>query len=268
MRPDELIEALILGIIQGLTEFLPVSSSGHLAIAGTLFGLNGEENLTFAVVVHAATVLSTVCVLWKDVSGLVKGFFALRWNKETQMLCKIGISMIPVGIVGLLFKEQVETLFGSGLMLTGIMLLITAGLLAFSGYAGTVRKDAISYRDAFWIGIAQACAVLPGLSRSGSTIAAGLLLGNRREQVAGFSFLMVILPVLGEAVLDLLKGGFSANASGFGPVALGIGFLAAFVTGTLACRWMIRLVKKGKLIYFAYYCVIAGLFAIIYSLVK
>ncbi|MDR2139725.1 MAG: undecaprenyl-diphosphate phosphatase [Tannerella sp.] len=268
MRPNELIEALILGIIQGLTEFLPVSSSGHLAIAGTLFGLNGEENLTFAVAVHAATVLSTVCVLWKEVSGLVRGFFAFRWNEETQMLCKIGISMIPVGIVGLLFREQVEVLFGSGLMLTGIMLLITAGLLAFSGLAGATRKDTISFRDAFWIGIAQACAVWPGLSRSGATIAAGLLLGNRKEQVARFSFLMVILPVLGEAVLDLLKGGFSAKASGFGPVALGTGFLAAFVTGTLACRWMIQLIKKGKLIYFAYYCVIAGLFALIYSWVK
>ncbi|MDR2763772.1 MAG: undecaprenyl-diphosphate phosphatase [Tannerella sp.] len=268
MQPDELTEALILGVIQGLTEFLPVSSSGHLAIAGTLFGLNGEENLTFAVAVHAATVLSTVCVLWKEVSGLARGFFAFRWNGETQMLCKIGISMIPAGIVGLLFREQVETLFGSGLMLTGILLLVTAGLLAFSGFAGATRKDTISFRDAFWIGIAQAAAVLPGLSRSGSTIATGLLLGNRKEQVARFSFLMVILPVLGEAVLDLLKGDFSGKASGFGPVALGIGFLAAFVTGTLACRWMIQLVKKGKLIYFACYCVIAGLFAIIYSLVN
>ncbi|MDR3268313.1 MAG: undecaprenyl-diphosphate phosphatase [Tannerella sp.] len=262
------IEAVILGIIQGLTEFLPVSSSGHLAIAGALFGLNGEENLTFAVAVHAATVLSTVCVLWKEVAVLFKGLFSFRWNEETQMVCKIGLSMIPVGIVGVFFKDQVETLFGSGLLLVGVMLLVTAGLLAFSYVADVRQKDTLSFKDAFWIGMVQACAVLPGLSRSGSTIAAGLLLGNKKEQVAKFSFLMVILPVMGEAILDLMKGDFSMQASGFSPVILPVGFLAAFVTGALACRWMIRLVKKGKLIYFAYYCVATGLFAIIYSLVK
>jgi undecaprenyl-diphosphatase len=176
--------------------------------------------------------------------------------------------MIPVGIVGVFFKEQVETLFGSGLLLTGVMLLATAGLLAFSSVAGTPRKETISFKDAFLIGIAQACAVFPGLSRSGTTIATGLLLGNRKDQVAKFSFLMVIFPILGEAVLDLLKGDFSAGSSGLSPVALLSGFAAAFVTGTLACRWMIGLVKRGKLIYFAAYCVVAGLFAVIYSLVK
>jgi undecaprenyl-diphosphatase len=262
------IEALVLGIIQGLTEFLPVSSSGHLAIAGALFGVNGEENLTFAVAVHAATVLSTVCVLWQEVSVLFRGLFSFRWNEETQMVCKIGLSMIPVGIVGVFFKGQVETLFGSGLLFIGVMLLVTAGLLAFSSCVGVRRKEAISFKDAFWIGVAQACAVLPGLSRSGSTIATGLLFGNQKEQVAKFSFLMVIFPVMGEAMLDLLKGGFSTGASGFSPMILPVGFLSAFVTGVLACRWMIRLVKKGKLVYFAYYCVAIGLFAIIYSLVK
>jgi len=262
------IEAVILGVIQGLTEFLPVSSSGHLTIASALFGLNGEEHLTFVIAVHTATVLSTICVLWKEVAVLFKGLFAFRWNEETRMVCKIGVSMIPVGIVGVFFKDQVEALFGSGLLLVGVMLLVTAALLVFSYVAAVRQKEDISFKDAFWIGIVQACAVLPGLSRSGSTIAAGLLLGNKKEQVAKFSFLMVILPVMGEAILDLMKGDFSTEASGFSPIVLLAGFVAAFVTGALACRWMIRLVKKGKLIYFAYYCMATGLFAVIYSLMK
>jgi undecaprenyl-diphosphatase len=262
------IEALILGVIQGLTEFLPVSSSGHLAIAGALFGLDGEGNLTFAIVVHAATVLSTVCVLWKEISVLFTGLFSFRWNEETQMVCKILLSMIPVGIIGLFFKDYAEGLFGGGLWLVGVMLLVTAALLAFTYCAKPQRKEKIGFKDACWIGIAQACAVLPGLSRSGATIATGLLSGNRKEQVAKFSFLMVIIPVLGEAILDLLKGDFSSGASGFSSPVLLCGFLAAFVSGVLACRWMIQLVKKGKLIYFAYYCIVAGLFAIIYSYLK
>lgn len=259
------LEALILGIVQGLTEFLPVSSSGHLIIGSALFGLDGEENLTFAIAVHAATVLSTLVVLWKEVSVLFKGFFSFKWNEETQMVCKIILSMIPVGIVGVFFKDHVEDLFGSGLLIVGCMLLLTAVLLAFSYYAKPRQKENISFKDAFIIGLAQACAVLPGLSRSGSTIATGILLGNKKEQVAKFSFLMVIIPILGETFLDMMKGGFSPEQSGISAVALLTGFLAAFVTGTIACRWMINLVKKGKLIYFAYYCVVAGLFAIIYS---
>ncbi|MDH6359222.1 undecaprenyl-diphosphate phosphatase [Parabacteroides sp. PF5-9] len=261
------LEALILGIVQGLTEFLPVSSSGHLIIGSALFGLDGDENLTFAVVVHAATVLSTIVVLWHEVSVLFKGFFGFKWNEEMQMVCKILLSMIPVGIVGVFFKDYVEELFGSGLMLVGCMLLVTATLLAFSYYAKPRVKENISFKDAFIIGIAQACAVLPGLSRSGSTIATGLLLGNKKEQVAKFSFLMVIIPILGEAFLDLLKGDFSAEASGISSVVLIVGFLAAFISGTIACKWMINLVKKGKLIYFAYYCVVAGLLAIVYSMI-
>lgn len=260
------LDALILGIVQGLTEFLPVSSSGHLSIGSALLGTGGEENLTFAVAVHAATVLSTIVVLWKEVSILFKGLFSFRWNDQTQMVCKILLSMIPVGIVGLFFKDQVEAIFGSGLLIVGCMLLLTAALLAFSYYAKPRPKEKISFTDALVIGIAQAMAVLPGLSRSGSTIATGILLGDKKEQVAKFSFLMVIIPILGEAFLDLLKGDFSHDQSGISATALITGFLAAFVSGTLACRWMINIVKNGKLIYFAYYCLAAGLFAIVYAL--
>lgn len=261
------LEALILGIIQGLTEFLPVSSSGHLAITGTLFGLTGEENLAFAVVVHAATVLSTICVLWHEIAGLFKGVFSFKWNAETQMVCKILLSMIPVLIVGLFFKQYVEMMFGSGLFLIGLMLWLTAALLIFSSYFKPVEKDGLSFKDACLIGLAQACAVMPGLSRSGSTIATGLLLGNKKETVAKFSFLMVIIPILGEAILDLKKGHFSMESLGISPWVLLTGFVAAFVTGALACRLMIQLVKNSKLVYFAYYCIAAGLFAVIVSFV-
>lgn len=260
------LEAVILGIIQGLTEFLPVSSSGHLIIGSTLFGLEEDENLTFAVAVHAATVLSTIVVLWSEVSLLFKGFFSFKWNDETRMVAKILISMIPVGIVGVFFKKYVEELFGSGILLVGCMLLVTAALLAFSYYAKPRQKDEISFKDAFIIGLSQACAVLSGLSRSGTTIATGILLGNKKEQVAKFSFLMVIIPILGEAFLDLVKGDFSVE-TGLSTGALMAGFLAAFIAGTLACKWMINLVKNGKLIYFAYYCIVMGLFAIIYSFI-
>ncbi|MDF9829217.1 undecaprenyl-diphosphate phosphatase [Parabacteroides sp. PF5-6] len=262
------LEALFLGILQGLTEFLPVSSSGHLTIGSVLFGMSGEENLTFAIVVHTATVFSTIVVLWHEVAGLFKGFFSFKWNEETQTVCKILLSMIPVGIVGLFFKDQVEQLFGSGLLLVGCMLLLTAALLAFSYYAKPRQKENLSFKDAFIIGLAQACAVLPGLSRSGSTIATGLLLGNKKEQVAKFSFLMVIIPILGEGFLDLIKGGFSPAASGISYTALTVGFLAAFISGSVACKWMINLVKKGKMIYFAYYCLAVGLITITYALIN
>ena len=262
------IEALILGVIQGLTEFLPVSSSGHLAIFGTFFGLSGEENLAFAVLVHAATVLSTICVLWHDVVALLKGFFLFKWNAETQMVCKILLSMIPVLIVGLFFNEYVETFFGSGLLFIGVMLMLTAVLLFLTYYLKPKEKKEMSFFDACLIGIAQACAVLPGLSRSGSTIATGLLLGNKKDVIAKFSFLMVIIPVLGEAILDLRKGHFTMEVIGISPWVLLCGFLAAFITGALACRLMIQLVKNSKLIYFAYYCIAIGLFAVIYSFLK
>ena len=263
------IEALILGIIQGLTEFLPVSSSGHLTIAGKIFGMTGEENLAFAILVHIATVLSTVIVLWKEIAGLCKGLFAFKWNSETQMVSKLLLSMIPVGIVGVFFKDSVEMLFGNGLLLVGCMLLLTAGLLAFCSRTPE-SKGELSFRDVIIIGVAQACAVLPGLSRSGSTIATGVWLGNNKEKVAKFSFLMVILPVLGEVLLDgmkLMKGDATVFSSISMPAML-CGFTAAFVTGLFTCKWMINLVKKGQMKYFAYYCIVIGLFAIIYSLVS
>lgn len=260
-------ESLLLGLLQGFTEYLPVSSSGHLQIANALFGNTvGEENLTFAVVVHAATVCSTIVVLWNEISNLFGGLFKFKWNEQTQYITKIAISMIPVGIVGLFFKDYIEELFGSGLMLVGIMLLVTAALLSFAYLAKPRKKDNISFSDALIIGLSQAVAVLPGLSRSGTTIATGLLLGDKKEQIAKFSFLMVIVPILGEAILDLMKGGFSAEESGISASVLLIGFFAAFISGCIACKWMINIVKRGKLIYFAYYCIAAGLFAIIYSL--
>ncbi len=253
------LEALVLGFVQGLTEFLPVSSSGHLQIFSSFFGVQGEENLTFAVVVHAATVCSTIVVLRHEIRELIGGVFRFSWNPETIYIAKIVLSMIPVAVVGLFFKDYVEQIFGSGLTIVGIALLITAGLLAFAYYARPRAKKEISFRDAFLIGIAQACAVLPGLSRSGSTIATGILLGNEKENVAKFSFLMVLVPILGEAFLDLMKGGFSPAESGISMTALLVGFLAAFVSGYLACSWMLNLVKKGKLIWFAVYCFVVGL---------
>ena len=200
------IEALVLGLLQGLTEYLPVSSSGHLAIGSYLFGIEGEENLAFTVAVHVATVLSTFVILWSEIEWIFRGIFKCRMNAETKYMLNIIVSMIPVGVVGIFFKDYVEEVFGSGLLIVGIMLLLTAVLLTFSYYAKPRQKEHISMRDAFIIGLAQACAVMPGLSRSGSTIATGLLLGNKKESLAQFSFLMVIPPILGEALLDVVKG--------------------------------------------------------------
>lgn len=254
------IQALILGIIQGLTEYLPVSSSGHLAIGQAFFGMdNGEENLMFTVAVHVATVLSTLVVLWREIEWLFKGVVKCEMNAETKYLLNIVVSMIPVGIVGLFFKDQVEEAFGSGLLLVGFCLLITASLLIFSYYSRPRKKEHISWKDALIIGIAQAVAVLPGVSRSGSTIATGIMLGNKKEQLAQFSFLMVIPPILGEALLDVLKAMKGEAVMGSIEVLpLIVGFLAAFLSGCLACKMMINLVKRGKLIYFGVYCAILG----------
>ena len=262
------LEAFILGMIQGLTEYLPVSSSGHLAIGSALFGIQGEDNLTFTIVVHIATVLSTLFILYKEVDWIFRGLFKFQMNDETKYVINILISMIPIGIVGLFFKDKVEEIFGSGLFIVGIMLLITAALLAFSSYAKPRTKEHISMKDAFIIGLAQACAVLPGLSRSGSTIATGLLLGNKKERLAQFSFLMVIPPILGEALLDGMKivKGASEASSDVSLMALVVGFLSAFVFGCLACKWMINIVKKGKLLYFAVYCALVGLATLLFSL--
>lgn len=261
------LEALVLGIIQGLTEYLPVSSSGHLAIGQALFGMSdGSDNLMFTVAVHVATVLSTVVVLWSEIDWLVRGLFKCELNAETKYALNIVVSMIPVGIVGLFFKEQVEEIFGSGLLVVGCCLLITAALLTFSYYAKPRQKEHISWKDALVIGLAQAVAVLPGVSRSGSTIATGLLLGNKKEKLAQFSFLMVIPPILGEALLDVLKMAKGEDVmGGIDALPLAIGFVAAFVSGCLACKWMLSIVKRGKLLYFGIYCAIVGIITIICS---
>ena len=256
----EWFEALILGVLQGLTEYLPVSSSGHLAIGSELFGIQGEDNLTFTIAVHVATVLSTLVILWKEIGWIFRGLFKFEMNAETKYVINILVSMIPIGIVGVFFKDYVEEIFGSGLLIVGCMLLLTALLLAFSYYAKPRLKEDISKKDAFIIGLAQACAVMPGLSRSGTTIATGLLLGDNKAKLAQFSFLMVIPPILGEALLDGMKivKGAAAGTSDISVLSLIVGFLAAFISGCVACKWMINIVKKGKLIYFAIYCAIVG----------
>ena len=262
-------EALILGLIQGLTEYLPVSSSGHLAIGSALFGIEGEENLAFTIIVHVATVLSTLVILWKEIEWIFKGLFKFQMNDETRYVINIIVSMIPIGIVGVFFKDKVEAIFGSGLLIVGCCLLVTALLLSFSYYYKPRQKEKISLKDAFIIGLSQACAVLPGLSRSGTTIATGLLLGNSKEKLAQFSFLMVIPPILGEALLDALKMMKGEDIAGDIPaISLIVGFLAAFVSGCIACKWMINIVKKGKLIYFAIYCAIAGAVTLAISLLN
>lgn len=264
------LEALILGIVQGLTEFLPVSSSGHLEIGQALLGTAGEENLLFAVVVHAATVLSTLVILWREVAQLFKGTFTtVRWNKDKDYVAKILVSMIPVFIVGMFFKDQVEAFFGNGLRIVGICLIVTAFLLWLSEFL-TKRMNRqgheVSYRDALIIGCAQAVAVLPGLSRSGTTIATGLLCGVRKEEVAKFSFLMVLIPILGDALLELKDILTGEVVVSIGWLPLVVGFIAAFVTGCFACRFMIDIVRRQKLTYFAIYCLCVGIFAIVYGL--
>jgi undecaprenyl-diphosphatase len=258
-------EALLLGLLQGFTEYLPVSSSGHLEIGQHLFGIKGGDNLKFDIVVHAATVLSTIVILWPEISKLLKGFFKFKFNDETKYLLKIGVSMIPVLIIGLFFKDTVEQFFGNGLILVGCMLLLTAVLLTFSYYAKPRPKENIGWWDAFIIGVSQAVAVLPGLSRSGTTIATGLLLGNKKEHVARFSFLMVIIPILGEAFIELV-GGDLANSNSIPAFSLIIAFLAAFISGCIACKWMLTLVQKGKLIWFAVYCALVGILSIVLTL--
>ncbi len=254
-------EAIILGILQGLTEFLPISSSGHLELGKHLFGINPEESFYFTVAVHGATVCSTLAVFWKEIAGLAAGVLKFRINEETRYVIMIIISMIPVGLVGIFLRENVESFFNGNIVFVGFMLLLTAVLLMLSHYIRRTERQ-ISYTDAFIIGLAQAFAVLPGLSRSGSTIATGLLLGNRKDEIARFSFLMVIIPVLGANMLEIISfDGSSANEVGFG--ILTAGFISAFVAGYFACKWMIGLVKKSKLVWFAVYCTLIGILAIL-----
>lgn len=275
----ETFEALILGLLQGLTEYLPVSSSGHLAIGSHILGIEAEENLMFTVAVHVATVLSTLVVLGGEIFRLVRGTFGpfnagasglARLNADQRYMLNILVSMIPIFVVGIFFKDAVERIFGQGLLVVGCCLLVTAGLLAYSYYGKPRQKESISLVDAFIIGVAQAVAVLPGLSRSGSTIATGLILGNNKAHMAQFSFLMVIPPILGEALLDTIKAakeGFSAAFGDLSVMALVVGFVAAFVSGIAACKWMIGIVRRGKLIYFAYYCVAVGAVTLAYHFI-
>ena len=262
------IEALILGLVQGLTEFLPVSSSGHLVIGKELLGVqvNPDAETTFEVLVHCATVLSTIFVFRNEIWKLFQGLFRFRMNEETQYVIKICISMIPVLVVGLFFKKQVKDIFGEGVVLVGGMLLVTAILLTFTHFVKFRQGKEISYLDAFIIGVSQAIAVLPGLSRSGATISTGLLLGNRKEDIARFSFLMVLVPVLGETFLNVAGGDFSPKVSGIPMSAMMAGFAAAFVSGLFACKVMIAIVKQSKLVYFAGYCAVVGAMALIWQL--
>lgn len=256
-------EALLLGLVQGLTEFLPVSSSGHLELGKVLLGVNAERSIVFTVVVHGATVLSTLVVFYKDIFRLIQGLFAFKWNDETKYILRIFISMIPVAIIGFFFKDQVESLFTGNLVLVGSMLLITATMLLFTHFRKSNTRN-ISFLDSFIIGIAQAIAVIPGISRSGSTISTGLLLGNKKADIAQFSFLMVLIPIIGANFKDLMGGEMSGDG-GIAPLSLLVGFLAAFISGLLACKWMIGIVKKGKLIFFSVYCYIIGLTAILFG---
>ena len=258
----DILESIILGAVQGITEFLPVSSSGHLQLAKELLGVELEDNLAFDVTLHAATVLSTIVVLWSEIWAILKGLFTQGMNDEKRYIIKLIISMIPIGVVGFMFKDHIDAMLSSSyiMLVVGAMLLVTAILLSFAYYARPRQKLTISYRDSFIIGLSQAVAAMPGLSRSGTTIATGLLLGNEKGAVATFSFLMVLAPILGETLLSALDGGLSMTGVTAG--ALAAGFISAFVVGALACRYMINIVKRGKLIWFAVYCAIVGMVAI------
>ena len=261
-----IIEAIILGIIQGLTEFLPVSSSGHIELGTVLLGVQSKDNLIFSVVVHSATALSTIVVFRKDIADLFRGLFQFQWNESMQYIAKLLLSMIPVGLIAVFNKDQIEAFFGGDVLLVGFMLLLTATLLAMTYYA---RKEGgnVTYFKAIIIGMAQAIAILPGVSRSGATIATSLLIGVEKEKAARFSFLMVLLPIIGASLLEVMDFLEAPELAGrISGTALGLGFVAAFVSGLLACQWMLSIVKKGKLIYFAIYCFIVGVIAIIAAL--
>ena len=257
----DIIDAIILGIIQGLTEFLPVSSSGHLELGKAILGDSTlpEESLLFTVVLHFATALSTIVVFRKDIFDILKGLFQFKWNEETQFSVKIILSMIPAVIIGLFFEEQLESLFGGNILLVGMMLIITALLLWLADKAKDTQKP-VSYSNAYTIGIAQAIAMLPGISRSGATISTSVLLGNDKSKAARFSFLMVVPLIFGKIAKDLLSGEITTESGNF--TALSIGFVAAFISGLIACTWMIKLVKKSKLSWFAIYCLIVGIIAV------
>lgn len=259
------LEALLLGIVQGLTEFLPVSSSGHLEIGNVLLGVKDSDNLLFAVVVHGATALSTMIVFRSQIAQLFKGMLHFQWNESWMYVIKIGISLVPVMIVGLLFKDTVASFFTGNMLLVGAMLLVTSLLLLFSSLKKS-HDGEVGYLGALIMGLAQAVAILPGISRSGATIATGLLLGFDKEKVTQFSFLMVLIPILGASLLQLKD--YLALPPGTPTIeghVLLIGFVSAFASGYMACRWMLTIVKRGKLIYFAAYCALAGIIAMVFS---
>ncbi|WP_290696783.1 undecaprenyl-diphosphate phosphatase [Lacinutrix sp.] len=262
-----IIDSIILGIIQGLTEFLPVSSSGHLELGKAILGNNSipEESLTFTVVLHFATALSTIFIFRKDILDIIKGLFKPGINEDQRFAGKIIVSMIPAVLVGLFFEEQLEQLFGGNIMLVGCMLLVTALLLFLADKAKNTQKK-VNFKNALIIGISQAIAMLPGISRSGATISTSVLLGNDKTKAARFSFLMVVPLIFGKIAKDVLGGELSLENQNI--TALGAGFIAAFISGLFACTWMIALVKKSKLSYFAIYCVIVGLIAIVFSLLN
>lgn len=267
------IDALILGIVQGLAEYLPISSSGHLEIFRQILGIDlpSDEALQFDVILHAATVCSTLVILWPLFSKLCVSFFTFKRDRDFYYVCKILLSCVPIAIVGFFFKDTVEEFFGNGLTVVGICLICTAMLLTFAHYSdrfvSASRGRNITWLDAFIIGCAQALAVLPGLSRSGTTIATGIMLGDKRNEMAQFSFLMVIIPILGEALLDvkdIISPDPGVTQPEIGLLPMAIGFMAAFLVGCVACRWMIELVKKGKLIWFAVYCVAMGILCLVW----
>lgn len=276
------LDALILGIVQGLTEYLPVSSSGHLEIFKQILGLNldPDKSLEFSVMLHVATVLSTIVILWREFFPLCKSFFTFQRDYNFYYVCKILVSCIPVAIVGFCFKDWIETFFGENLTVVGVCLCVTALLLCFAYFFRTrpVLKGRapeghdITWADAFVIGCAQAVAVLPGLSRSGTTIATGILLGDNRDKIASFSFFMVIIPILGEGLLDIKKmlspvaeGAMAGTDGGVSAMMIFIGFMASFIVGCFACKWMIEIVKKGKLVWFALYCLVMGVVCLLWQ---
>ena len=258
-----LLEAIVLGLIQGLTEFLPVSSSGHLELGKYLFGMDHESNFYFSIAVHGATVLSTIIVLWKEITGLLKGFVKFRLNDETKYVFKLLISMIPVGIAGFFMKDIVEGYFTGNMTSLGIQFLISALFLVLTIFIRPKERP-ITYFDSFIIGIAQAFAILPAISRSGATIATGMMMGNNKADIAKFSFLMVLVPIVGANIVEMRTGDLSTEGTSLFVILAG--FLTAFVSGYLACKWMITLVKKGNLIWFALYCVLVGIFSILLGL--
>lgn len=258
-----LLESIVLGLIQGFTEFLPVSSSGHLELAKYLFGIDHEANFYFSVAVHGATVLSTLFVLWKEIADLAKGLFAFRLNDQTRYIIKLLISMIPVGIAGIFITTIAKDFFAGNMVALGIEFFISALFLGLTLIVKPKERP-MTYLDSFIIGLAQALAILPAISRSGSTIATGMMIGNKKSEIAKFSFLMVLIPIIGANIVEMISGNFTKERTSFFVII--VGFLTAFISGYLACKWMINIVKKGNLLWFSIYCILIGVFSILLGL--